>query len=33
MTNLLYVFFDLGDVACHFRPQRRLAVFAAATQL
>jgi HAD superfamily hydrolase (TIGR01509 family) len=33
MAELRYVFFDLGDVACHFRPQRRLAALAAASQL
>ena len=30
MTELRYVFFDLGDVACRFRPQRQLAALAAA---
>lgn len=33
MTNLRLVFFDLGDVACHFLPARRLTAFAATTPL
>lgn len=33
MTNLQLVLFDLGDVVCHFVPQRRLATLAAATRL
>jgi putative hydrolase of the HAD superfamily len=33
VTNFRLVFFDLGDVVCHFLPARRLTAFAVTTQL
>jgi putative hydrolase of the HAD superfamily len=33
VTNLQLVFFDFGDVVCHFLPERRLAAFATTTRL